>query len=169
MTTITLTTNSTITITELITNSNTSAVFTHPTTGYVLTDKWQMDEIQNATSLQTAMDAGSVVVYRDGIPINSLNQIMPKPPLVVQTVSATTAVTDATDTVVFNGPSGQTLTLPRPQDNRGDTITIKNISASDVNVVTSAGTIDGYTTITFTGGSKVALSIVSDGTDWRAI
>lgn len=169
MTIITLDTVSTITITELIDTTNLPVVFTHPVVGYILSEYWTTEELQSATSLQAAMTAGTVIVYRDGVVIKTLGQLLAIPSPMIETVAVTTTILPTTDVVIFTGATGQTITLPTPVGNDGKSIIIKHVSADDVLLVTTAGTIDGYNSITFIGNTLMSLSLTSDGIDWRAM
>lgn len=167
--TVELSTVSTTTITELIDVTNLPVVFTHPVVGFILTDFWTMEEIRYATSLQTAIDAGNVILSRNGKVIKSLSQIYEIPSPIIEIVTASATILDATDLVLFNGGVGQTLTLPTPVTNDGKLLTMKNISANAVDITSTVGNIDGYTTISFTGGNIASFTITSDGANWRAI
>lgn len=169
MATITLDTVVTTTITELIDTTNSAVVFTHPVVGYILSDFWTTEELQTAASLQAAMTAGNVVVKRDGVIIKSLGQIPETPSPMIETLATTATILPTTDVVVFTGIAAQTLTLPTPAGHDGKIIKIKQASANDVLLTTATGTIDGYTSVNLIGNTLTTLSVMSDGTDWRAV
>ena len=82
------------------------------------------------------------------------------------TTSATLAATAATDYVVFIGSGGAPV-LPTAVGNT-NLYTIKNVDIAARTVATTGGqTIDGSTSATLT--PNTALSLVSDGTNWRIL
>jgi len=170
MDTITLTTTATVTISELIDNDQLPVTFTHPTTNYVLSDKWLLEEMLTATSLQTAITSGNVVVQRNGVTVTTLDQLQPTPPPLMIGLTASANLAAIPSIVTFSGATGQTITLPAPATmGDGGMITIKSASVNDVTIATAGGNIDGYTTITFSGDTAASLTLVSDGTNWGAI
>jgi hypothetical protein len=58
------------------------AYFEHPTTGYTLSDYFDLDEIENADTLQQAMDNGELTVTdENGNVITSLNYLTTSAPV----------------------------------------------------------------------------------------
>lgn len=76
----------------------------------------------------------------------------------------------STDNVVFANPtSDQMLSLPAAVANTGRVLTIKRVTVNAfvVTVNTGGETIDGSTSKILTGYD--ALTVISDGTNWRVI
>lgn len=167
-----LTTINSITISELIDTDNNPASFVHPIVDEDLLAKWSPDDIRSATSLQTAINNGDCSLTYNGSNVSDVALFGLGVGRLYNSIRAITTSDTATfndEIIVFNGPVGQTATLPDPSGRVGENITIKNSSPNTLSVTSALGTIDGFASISIEGVIFASITFVSDGTGWIAI
>lgn len=122
---------------------------------------------QNETKVFVSEGSDSWRLHSDHRPLAMLDaRYGAAPALSTKTANYTILATDSV--VLFNGAT-LTATLPSAVavGASGKTYTVKNLNASALTLASTAGNIDGATTITVL--TNEAYTVVSDGTNWKVI
>ena len=168
-----LTTTTTTTITDIQGLDNNPLVFVHPVVDEDILLNFDLEDLRQSTSFQTAIDNGDVALTFNGIQVTDLSQIglsLGRVYRGILPVFASQTLPYTSEIIVYRG-TGLTdvLTLPDAAGHNGEVIIVKNQSANDITVDTLGGTIDGFVSVTIQGVLLSAIEFVSDGTDWIAV